>query len=368
MAEAVRRQREQADGMVAIDYSLHGGLSHISEAVVEDMGILTEMGIPSFKAFMVPSGAWTGTGDGELLSVLTRARELKALVGVHAENQQINAHYTKKLLDQGKTGVAYFPGSHPNISEAEAIQRALLLSAEVGAGLYVYHVSSREGVDLVRAARAKGLPVYAETCPHYLVFDDTAYTSEWERAIQFVRFPPIRSKADQQALWEGLATGVLSAVGSDEVSTQLALKKEKALGKPFNQLPGGMAQIETRLPVVFSEGVSRGRLTLNRVVEVMSTSPARIFGLYPQKGVIIPGSDADLVVYDPTVKKTLTNRELHQGTDYTVFEGLDLIGYPVMTILRGKVIVENGAYVGSPGDGRFVARSIVPEVVERPVA
>ncbi|MCL5961660.1 MAG: amidohydrolase family protein, partial [Chloroflexi bacterium] len=151
------------------------------------------------------------------------------------------------------------------------------------------------------------------------------------------------------------------------VSAQLAYKKEKSWGKPFNQLPGGMAQIETRPAVVFSEGVSRGRMTINRWVEAMSTAPARIFGLYPRKGIIAPGSDADIVVYDPSVRRTLTNRDLHQGTDYTVFEDLELLGQPVMTMLRGKVIVENGTYVGSTGQGLFLPRSIARDVLERPV-
>ena len=197
-------------------------------------------------------------------------------------------------------------------------------------------------------------PVYCETCPHYLAFNDQVYSQE--KAIQFVRFPTIKSAADQAALWQGVIDGTIDGIGTDHVAEYLSVKKELSEGKPFNEIPGGMGQIENRVPFMYSEGVAAGRISVNRLVQLVSTNPAKVFGLYPEKGIISVGSDADMILFDPVPKKQITSGDLHMGLDYTIYEGWTFTGALVMTILKGKVIVEQGRYVGSLGDGEFLRR------------
>ncbi|MBI2934192.1 MAG: amidohydrolase family protein [Chloroflexi bacterium] len=272
----------------------------------------------------------------------------------HAENEALVSYHTNRLLQEGKTGVEYFSQSRPNVSEAEPVRSMIYLSqwAPPSAALYFFHLSSREALAQVRKARARGMPVYGETCPHYLAFNDEAYRGE--RAIQFIRFPPIRSAADQQALWQGVIDGSLDCIGTDHVTALLSVKREKSRGKPFTEMPGGMAHVENRLAYMYSEGCASGRIPLNRLVGLVAANPAKIFGLYPRKGAIAPGSDADIVLIDPRLKKTVTNADLHMGVDYTIYEGMTFTGAPVMTIARGKVIVEKGSFLGSLKDGEFL--------------
>lgn len=365
MLEAIERRREDADGRVAIDYALHGAISHPSPSALEELPAVIEYGSPSFKGFTIASkhAQTEALDDGFLLAFLRRAKEYGGLLGLHAENGSLVNYTTAKLLSEGKTGVEYYGASRPNISEGEPVRRTINLAREAGAALYIFHLSSKEGMAAVEKARQDGLAVYAETCPHYLFFNDGVYSLPWEKAIQYLRTPPIRSEADRLALWEGAIRGSISCIGTDEVSMQLSYKIEKSRGKPFNELPGGLTQLEMRLPTLYTEGVGKGLISVNRIVDLVSTGPARVFGLYPQKGTIAVGSDADIVLFDPNLRKRITNSDLHTGTDYTVYEGWDLTGYPVTTIARGKVIVDNGQFLGKAGDGKFVRRRIEPRVL-----
>jgi dihydropyrimidinase len=229
------------------------------------------------------------------------------------------------------------------------------LAAQTGCPTYLFHVSTAGALRILGEARRRGITLYSEVQPHYLTFTDEVYRGP--KALQFIRHPSIKSGADSTGLWEGIARGLITTVGSDDVAVQWRQKEELARGQPFNRLPGGMAQVETRLPLIFSEAVVKRGLSLCQFVSLVSTNAAKLFGLFPRKGTVEVGSDADLVVFDPTVTRRLTNRELHMGVDYTIYEGWELTGAPLTTISRGNVIVEHGDFLGQEGSGRFLSRA-----------
>jgi len=366
LVKAIESQQAEAKGVVFSDFCLHAGIPPMG---TEDLWQIEEAiakGFPSFKAFMLTSRGRPEIDDGLLLAVMSACAQNGGLPGVHAENGRLISYFSQRLLKEGKSGIRYFAASRPNICEAEAIQRALALARAADSALYVYHVSSAEGTGLIRKARQEGLPIYGETCPHYLLFTDEVYSGQL--GILLNRVPPIRSQRDQDALWEALADGTFSCVGTDDVATTLARKQQPPSGPDFTDLPGGMPQIETRLALLHSEGVVKGRITLNRMVYLLSTGPARVFGLYPQKGTIAVGSDADLVIFDPSLEKTITANQLHCGADYTVYEGWKVKGWPVMTLLRGEVIVDGGALVNGAPRGQCCLRKIDRLILREPIA
>lgn len=359
---SLRKRLEDFEGKSAIDYTVHGILSDPAWELIPQLRDAFAIGIPSLK---IDLHARHGQppDDGFVLASLTEIARIGGIMGFHAENQGLIDYYTRDLLAQNKTGVQFFPDSRPNIVEAEAVRRMIYLAERAGARGYFFHLSCREAVKEVAFAKARGLPIYAETCPHYLAFNDEEYRGE--RAIQFVRFPSIKSALDQEALWQGVIDGAIDSIGTDHVTALLSIKRSKSEGKPFTDIPGGMAQVETRLPFMFSEGVAKGRISINRLVALVATNPAKLFGLYPRKGAILPGSDADIVVLDPGQKKKITSGELHMGLDYTVFEGWTFAGTPSMTIAKGKVIIEDGKFLGSVGQGEFLRGSIDPNVLNK---
>lgn len=355
LMDSIRVRAGEAEGKSAVDYALHAGLFDPTWDMIQEVDKTLAEGIPSFKV-LLHSRMGQPPDDGFVFSILNEVARKGGIVGFHAENQAMITYYTNRLIAEGKTGIEYFSESRPNIVEAESVRRLIYLSEQASAAVYFFHLSSKEAVAEVAEAKAKGLPVYCETCPHYLAFNDEEYRGE--RAIEYVRFPPIRSAADQNGLWQGVIDGTIDCIGTDHVTAFLSVKREKSVGKPFTEIPGGMPQVETRLPFMFSEGVSKGRISVNRLVELVSTNPAKIFGLYPQKGSISAGSDADIVLIDPNLKKKITSSDLHMGVDYTVYENWVFTGMPVMTIVKGKVAVENGKFLGSLNDGAFLRRSI----------
>lgn len=364
--QAIEQQRLEGEGAVFCDFSLHGGIPPMG---TEDLWRVREAiakGFPSFKAFMLNSRGRPGIEDGLLFAVMGACARDGGLLGIHAENGRLISYFSQRLMQEGKSGIRYFGASRPNICEAEAVQRAIALARVAGSAIYFYHVSSAEGADAIRKARQEGLPVYAESCPHYLLFTDAVYGRE--DGFLFNRVPPIRSQNDQDALWEALVDGTFSCIGTDDVPTTLALKRQPPPGPDFTDLPGGMPQIETRLALLHSEGVVKGRINLNRMVYLLSTGPARIFGLYPQKGTIAVGSDADLVLLDPNLEKTVTADELHAGSDTTAYEGWKVKGWPVMTLLRGQVVVDGGTLVDDTPRGQYCLRRLDPAVLQGPIA
>ncbi len=361
--ETFGKRRAEAEGRLAIDYAFHAKFTSPSRDLIEEAGVAIEYGVPSFGEVNLDERRGTPADDAFLFALLQEIKDKGGIAGIHAENASLVGYFTNKLLRDGKRELRHVPESRPNMVEEEAVKRTIFLAEKTGAALYFFHLSSQEALKAVAEARDQGFPIYCETCPHYLAFNDEVYQREMDQAIQFVRFPPIRSAADQAALWQGVEDGTIDCIGTDHVSAFLSEKKALSEGKAFNEVPGGMGQIENRLTFMYSEGVAKGRISVNRLVELVSSNPAKVFGLYPQKGTISVGSDADIVLFDPKPVRKVTSRDLHMGLDYTVYEGWTFVGWPAMTIARGKVIIEDGRYVGSLGNGEFLKRRIGKEIL-----
>lgn len=352
LAEAIRLKREEADGHVTIDYGLHAGITDPTPETLSEMKGVIRSGIPSFKAYTIYDDFMID--DGSLMAVLEEAVRYGGLVALHAENDQITKHRVREFLGAGKSSAVYHALSKPNIVEEEAVQRVALVARSVGAPFYIVHLSTREGKKIIEKCRKQGFPAFAETCTHYLCLTDEVY--EQPDGINYIISPPLRKEKDVVALWEGLADGSISVVSSDDCSFS---NEAKLMGKDaFNLVPNGMAGVELRLPFLYSEGVRKGRITLERLAEITSTNPSRLFGLFPRKGVIQPGADADLVLLDPGKEVTMGLDSIHMAADFCFLEGKKLTGYPVMTISRGKVIIKEDRFTGREGDGRFIQRKI----------
>lgn len=357
LMETAAKRRSEAENKVCIDYSLHLGVTDLTDEIMTEIPVMIDRGYPSFKLFMTyPDLA---VDDGELYVALKTVSEAGGLVGVHAENMHLIRHFVRTLLLEGKTAPMYHEVSRPALVEAEAVSRAIMIAAETNSNLYFFHLSTARGLAEIREARQKGFPVYAETCPQYLLLTRDQYRKPDFKAARYVMSPPLRGEEDQRALWSGLADGSLQVVGSDHCPFRTDQKK---LGQEsFDRIPNGGPGVETLLPLLLSEGVGKGRLTMECLVEILSTEPARLFGLYPRKGAIMAGADADLVIIDPDKEVALSAETLHTNIDYTLYEGFVLKGYPVMTISKGKVICSDGQFHGAPGAGKFVPRQKIPQ-------
>jgi dihydropyrimidinase len=363
LAHALNARRELAQNQAAIDFGLHMTITQDDEQTLQDITRLCKQGCPSFKTYLTYSGF--RLSDPAFLNVLSTVKKSGGIVMVHAENDAIINHLQHNF--ENKKGNA--PKDHalarPAIAEGEAIQRSLAMADVTGAQVYIVHISTALGVEAIRAAQMRGVSAYGETCPQYLLLTDKELSRQGFEGAKFVCSPPLRTKPDNESLWKGLAEDDLQTVGTDHCP--FFFKGQKDLGNDnFLNIPGGLPGIESRLALIHQFGVRAGRLSLNRWVQVCCTNPARLFGLYPRKGSLEPGADADLVLFDPDKKTTLTKSILHEQVDYTPYEGFELCGYPVMTILRGRVIVENGEFCGMPGDGRYLTRQLSePLLVEK---
>lgn len=351
--ETFHRRREQADGKAVIDYSFHSVLTDGTEQTLHAMEELVDLGIASFKIFMVYRDVGLYTDDASLYAILQQTARLGALPMVHAENEQVVTRLTQTMLAEGRSTAADYPVSRPKVAEVEAVRRATHFAGEAGSALYVVHATCAEVAQQIRAARHNGNPVYGETCPHYLTLDASAY--ETESGYNYIMSPPLRTEDDNAALWNALAAGDLTTVGSDE-SAWDTKDKERAQ-ESFVEAPPGLVGAETRLSVALSEGLRRG-LSLNRLVELLSTNPAKLFGLYPRKGTLEVGSDADIVLFDPERTVRLDYENLHHNAGYSPFEGMEVDIVPVTTICRGQPVVENGQLVAPDGHGRFLEQRI----------
>ncbi|MCL2702827.1 MAG: dihydropyrimidinase [Defluviitaleaceae bacterium] len=342
-----------AHGNAVIDYGFHGVMGHVDDGILDELGTLINEGITSHKFYLTYDGK---ISDGEILRLMERASELGVMLAAHAENDGSIAYLREKYRSQGKTAPIYHARSRPPECEAEAVSRVAWLARMAGgAPLYIVHLSSGLALDCALAARKRGQKnLFIETCPQYLLLDESLYCRE--DGLKYIMNPPLRAAENRNALWEGVRNGDIDVIGTDHCPFFYA--KEKQLGKgDFTNAPGGAPGVEARIPLMLAE-VSAGRLTLERLVSLCCASPARLFGMYPKKGVIAAGSDADLVLIDPTVKTKLTHSMLHENCDYTPYEGLPLDGYPVMTISRGEVIVEGKRFTGRKGRGRFLKRGL----------
>ncbi|HLV82832.1 MAG TPA: dihydropyrimidinase [Devosia sp.] len=345
---------DNKSGKASADYSFHMAITWWDEQVWREMDEVVKRGITSFKHFMAYKGALM-VNDDELFASFQRCADLGALPLVHAENGDVVAAMTAKLLAEGNNGPEAHAYSRPPEVEGEATNRAIMIADMAGVPLYVVHVSSEQAHEAIRRARQKGMRVYGEPLVQHLTLDDSEYANpDWDHAAGRVMSPPFRNKLHQDSLWAGLQSGSLSVVATDHCAFTIA-QKRYGIGD-FSKIPNGTGGLEDRLAVLWSRGVNTGRLTMNEFVAVTSTNIAKILNLYPKKGAVLVGADADLVVWDPARKKTVSAATQQSAIDYNVFEGFELTGLPRFVLTRGQVAVIENEMHHQPGHGKFVAR------------
>lgn len=349
----VRAYQKEAAGACVVDFGIHGVFQHVSEQILDDIETLMAHGVSSAKIYLTYAGRLT---DEKILSVLARAKTAGVLAAFHAENHAIIDFLCRRFLAEGKHSPKYHALSRPSYCEAEAVYRIIALAEAVGdVPVYIVHLSTQAGLEVIESARGRGLPVVAEVCPQHLLLEDACYETPDDKGIQYIMAPPARKAADRAALWQGLSRGSIDVVATDHCSFSFADKL--AQGKDdFSRCPGGVPGVETRLSLLFSEGVLPGRISLNRFVDLVSTAPARLMGLFPQKGNLAPGADADVVILDPKLEKTITPDSLRQNADYSPFDGRRVRGWPIVTIVRGRVVVQHEALLVEKGWGQYIRR------------
>ncbi|MCM3381753.1 dihydropyrimidinase [Shouchella clausii] len=353
---AIEAWHKKAAGKAAIDYGFHLMIGEINEAVLNELpAIVSTEGISSFKVFMAYKHVFQAD-DATLFETLTKAKELGALVMVHAENGDVIDYLTKQALKEGKTAPIYHALTRPVEAEGEATGRACQLASLAQSQLYVVHVTCQEAVQQIAEARKQGADIWGETCPQYLVLDESMLRKPGFEGAKYVWSPPLREKQHQDALWKALKTGALQTIGSDQCSFDFAGQKDLGIND-FTKIPNGGPIIEDRFSLLYSEGVAKGRIGLNEFVDLVSTRAAKLFGLYPKKGCIAVGADADIVLFDPQAERVLSARTNHLAVDYSAFEGMRVKGTPRTVLSRGKVIVRDQTYVGTPGEGAFLKRA-----------
>ena len=357
--EAIEQKRAEADGRMAVDYGLHAGfLGNPAFDVLDEIGDAIKKGLPTFKAFMIYPG-WV-MDDGHLWGVMTRVAEHGGLTVVHAEDAALVEWLTAKYVREGKTHGAYIVETRPPLVEETAIRRALLLAERSGSSVYFVHVSSALGMQALGDARRRGLVAFGETTAPYLSFTAEKLWDD-DHGLLWATTPPLKYAADRDALWDGLATDELQVAASDHFVVSIEDKYER-MGTTIQSLMGGYDGVELRVPILFHSGVQEGRLTLRRFVDVVSATPAKIMGLYPRKGCLAPGADADIMIIDPARTWTVHWEDLHTSAHYCPWEGWELKGKVVTTLLRGSILVMDERYVGSKTGGRFVPRTLADEV------
>jgi dihydropyrimidinase len=359
LAAVEDKQREIAADRPDVDYALHAMITgDTTLEVLDEIPHAISGGVSSFKMFTTFSGSEaTGslfTDDGRIWGVMQQTAKHGGIAMVHCEDDCIIDYCVRRLDRAGRAQARHIHEARPNLCEEAAIMRMLLLARRSDSPLYIVHVSSIEGIEAIAEARGKRLPVYGESLHNYLAFCDEDYARP--NSMIYHNYPALKSAKDRAALWEALRSGVLDVTSSDDFTVPFA---SKIAGERIDNATGGHNGIETRMAYLFSEGVRKGRLSINRYVDVSATAVAKLFGIYPRKGIIAIGSDADIVVIDPDLKRKVTLADLHSDCDYSIWDGWEFDGFPVMTMVRGQVLVENGAWTGPEGIGQFVpARAV----------
>ncbi len=356
LKNAIQVWHDKSKDKAVIDYGFHLMIGEVNDAVLDELpSVIDDEGITSFKVFMAYKNVLQAD-DETLFRTLVAAKDLGALVMVHAENGDVIDFLTKKALAEGKTDPIYHALTRPPEIEGEATGRAAQLTGLAGSQLYVVHVSCADAVERIAEARNKGFDVWGETCPQYLVLDQTALEKPDFEGAKYVWSPPLRDKSHQEVLWNALKNGQLQTLGSDQCSFNFKGQKELGRGD-FTKIPNGGPIIEDRVSILFSEGVKKGRIDLNQFVDIMSTRIAKLFGLFPQKGTIAVGSDADIVIFDPNAERTISAETHHMAVDYSAFEGMKVTGEPVSVLSRGEFVIRDKQFVGAPGKGQFLKRA-----------
>ncbi len=345
MVDSIKRRDALCAGNAAVDYSFHVAVKDVSEGLIDSIEDAVKFGVPSFKVFMVYD---FGVTDGVFYQVLKKGKDCGALIAVHAENNEMVNALTREFLAAGQTDAYHHYLSRPEFVEGEADHRAIVLAKAVDTPLYIVHLANQEGVEEVTKAKDEGYTVYAETCPQYLAFTSEVYKRE--DGINFVCSPPIKGQESQDALWDAIIRGDIDTIATDHCPFQ---SYEKEWGRnDFTKIPNGCAGVENMYPYMLS-AANQGKITFPKAVELCATNPAKIFGCQ-NKGSLAIGKDADIVIYDPNIDFTITNDKMHSDCDHTIWEGVQLQGYPVQTYARGKLVYDNGAFVGEAGYGEFV--------------
>jgi dihydropyrimidinase len=356
LAQAIDAWHKKAEGRTSIDYGFHLICTDLPDSRLPEMKQLISEGISSFKLFMAYPGVFL-VDDGTIYKAMVAAGEAGGLICMHAENGVVIDVLVKRALAEGKTAPKYHALTRPTKAEAEGVHRAIALAEIAHSPVYIVHLSCDDSLEEVTRARDLGAPAYAETCPQYLFLDQTAYESPGFEGAKFVMTPPIREKWNQDKLWRGLQFNDLQVVSTDHCP--FCFKEQKELGlNDFSKIPNGGPGVEHRMSLVYNGGVASGRIGLNRFVEIVSTSAARIFGLFPRKGTIAVGSDADIVVFDPNEEMTISAKTHHMNVDYSCYEGMTIKGVTKTVLSRGEVIIDEGKYVGRPGMGQFLKRGL----------
>ena len=347
---------QKASGKAVCDYAFHCIITDLAGAQLEEMNALVREGVTSFKLFMAYPGVFM-LDDASIFKALRATSKNGGLVCMHAENGGAIDVIVQQALAEGKKAPKYHALTRPTTAEAEAVSRAIALAEMAGAPVYIVHLSCNDALEKVREARDRGLPVYAETCPQYLYLSLENMDAPGFEGAKYVFTPPLREKWNQEKLWNGLKTDHLQVVSTDHCP--FCFKEQKELGRDdFTKIPNGGPGIEHRMSLIYSGGVAGGRFSVNRFVELVSTTPAKLFGLYPRKGTIAVGSDADLVIFDPNRRHTISVKTHHMRVDYSMFEGIEVTGVPDAVLSRGQVVVEGDKFLGRAGAGDYLKRAL----------
>jgi dihydropyrimidinase len=345
---------KKAHDKATIDFAFHCIITDLGSAQLEEMGQLIREGVTSFKLFMAYPGVFM-LDDATIFKAMRQAAKHSGLICMHAENGGAIDVIVQQALAEGKRAPKYHALTRPTTAEAEATARAIALAEMAGAPVYIVHLSCNDALEKVREARDRGLPAYAETCPQYLYLSLENMDAPGFEGAKYVFTPPLREKWHQEKLWQGLAHDTLQVVSTDHCP--FCFKEQKEMGKDdFTKIPNGGPGIEHRLSLIYTGGVHGKRFSANRFVEVVSTTPAKLFGLFPRKGTIAVGSDADIVLFDPAAHDVISAKTHHMRVDYSMFEGIAITGIPRTVFSRGKAVVDSGKFVGRPGAGQFLRR------------
>ncbi|HUI87194.1 MAG TPA: dihydropyrimidinase [Anaerolineales bacterium] len=355
LRETVEEFRQRASGKSIVDFSFTPIISQFTEKTYQEIPELMKEGITTFKVFMYYK--WK-IDDYNLARVLDVVGGNGGIISIHCENAGTIDYLSDRAIRQGKKGPEWHAPTRPVSTEVEATQRVLSVAGELHAPVLIVHISAGPAAVALAKARAEGVPAYGEAMPHFLLLDESCYQEPGYNSMKYVITPPLRNQEHHETLWASLRSGALVTVGSDHCAFPLKdkIRLYETRGSVFPMIPHGAPGIETRVPLIFSEGVGKGRISLTRFVEVVSTNPAKLVGLYPQKGTLSVGSDADIMIIDPKKEVTISQKMLHGNTDYTAFEGWKLKGYPVATLGRGQMLFQNGEIIAKPGAGKFLKR------------
>ena len=355
LIQAIDNWHAKAEGKTAIDYGFHLITTDLPDERVPEMRQLINEGVMSFKLFMAYPGVFL-VDDATIYRAMKVTGDAGGLICMHAENGIVINEIIKEALAKGHTAPKYHALTRPTKAEAEGVHRAIAIADIAGSPVYIVHLSCSDALEEVRAARDKGIPAYAETCPQYLFLDYSLYEREGFEGAKWVMTPPLREKWNQDKLWQGLQGNDLQVVSTDHCP--FCFKEQKELGRDdFTKIPNGGPGVEHRMSLIYNGGVAGGRISLNRFVELTSTSAAKIFGLFPRKGTIAVGSDADIVIFDPNEEMTISSSTHHMNVDYSAYEGTKVKGVTKTVLSRGKVVIDDGKFVGKPGDGQFLKRN-----------